>query len=84
MHVLAAAGLRALAFDQRGYSPGARPLAVEDSDLVHLASDVLAFAFERTQRRDSRSRALRCGVCFSPIQPVTKHNKEKCLGLQCA
>ena len=46
MHVLGAVGLRALAFDERGYSPGARPLAVEDYDLVHLTSDVLAFADE--------------------------------------
>lgn len=44
MHALAAAGLRALAFDQRGYSQGARPLAVKDYDLVHLTTDVLAFA----------------------------------------
>ena len=44
MHALASAGLRALAFDQRGYSPLARPSAVEDYDLVHLTSDVLAFA----------------------------------------
>jgi pimeloyl-ACP methyl ester carboxylesterase len=43
MHALAAGGLRAQAFDQRGYSPGARPLAVEDYDIVHLTSDVLAF-----------------------------------------
>ena len=44
MHGIAAVGLRALAFDQRGYSPGARPPAIGDYDLVHLASDVLAFA----------------------------------------
>jgi pimeloyl-ACP methyl ester carboxylesterase len=44
MHAIAAIGLRALAFDQRGYSPGARPPAVKDYDLVHLTSDVLAFA----------------------------------------
>jgi hypothetical protein len=44
MHGIAAVGLRALAFDQRGYSPGARPPAIEDYDLVHLTSDVLAFA----------------------------------------
>ena len=44
MHALAAGGLRAQAFDQRGYSPGAHPLAVEDYDIVHLTSDVLAFA----------------------------------------
>jgi len=44
MHTLAAAGFRALAFDQRGYSAGARPLEVDDYDLAHLTSDVLAFA----------------------------------------
>jgi pimeloyl-ACP methyl ester carboxylesterase len=44
MHALAAGGLRAQAFDQRGYSPGARPIAVEDYNIVHLTSDVLAFA----------------------------------------
>jgi pimeloyl-ACP methyl ester carboxylesterase len=44
MHALAAADFRALTFDQRGYSPGARPPAVEDYGVVHLTSDVLAFA----------------------------------------
>jgi pimeloyl-ACP methyl ester carboxylesterase len=44
MHMLAAAGFRALAFDQRGYSAAARPLEVDEYDVVHLTSDVLAFA----------------------------------------
>ena len=44
MYALAAAGFRALAFDQRGYSPGARPLEVDRYDIAHLTSDVLAFA----------------------------------------
>lgn len=38
------AGHRVLAFDQRGYSPGAQPSAVEDYRLDRLADDVLALA----------------------------------------
>lgn len=38
---LAAAGFRAVALDQRGYSPGARPDAVEDYALPHLVADVI-------------------------------------------
>ena len=41
---LADAGYRAVAFDQRGYSPGARPEAVEAYAMEHLVSDVLAVA----------------------------------------
>jgi len=41
---LGAAGFRAVAFDQRGYSPGARPAAVADYALPHLTADVLAVA----------------------------------------
>lgn len=41
---LEAAGYRAIAFDQRGYSPGARPPAVEDYRLDALVSDALAVA----------------------------------------
>ncbi|MGH9615807.1 MAG: alpha/beta fold hydrolase [Acidobacteriaceae bacterium] len=41
---LAAAGFRTFAPDQRGYSTGARPSAVESYDVSHLASDALAFA----------------------------------------
>jgi pimeloyl-ACP methyl ester carboxylesterase len=39
-----AAGFRAVAVEQRGYSPGARPLAVEDYATDRLAADVLGFA----------------------------------------
>lgn len=48
-HQLAAlgdAGYRALAFDQRGYSPGARPEGVENYSVERLAADVLAVADE--------------------------------------
>jgi pimeloyl-ACP methyl ester carboxylesterase len=41
---LAPAGYRVLAFDQRGYAPGARPSAVEAYRLERLAGDVLALA----------------------------------------
>jgi pimeloyl-ACP methyl ester carboxylesterase len=39
---LAESGLRAVAIDQRGYSPGARPLAVADYAMPHLTADVVA------------------------------------------
>lgn len=39
---LHAAGLRTYALDQRGYSPGARPPAVEDYRIGECAADVLA------------------------------------------
>lgn len=42
--VLAAAGFRAVAPDQRGYSPGARPEGVGEYDVDCLAEDVLAMA----------------------------------------
>ncbi|MQA95938.1 MAG: alpha/beta fold hydrolase [Streptosporangiales bacterium] len=38
---LHAAGLRTIAPDQRGYSPGARPSAVEDYETPHLVGDVI-------------------------------------------
>ena len=38
------AGFQAVAIDQRGYSPGARPGAVEDYTVDRLTSDVLGFA----------------------------------------
>ncbi|MFN8040747.1 MAG: alpha/beta hydrolase [Acidimicrobiales bacterium] len=41
---LAAAGYRTIAPDQRGYSPGARPVAVEDYRLDLLVDDVLGLA----------------------------------------
>ena len=44
VEALAEAGYRAVAFDQRGYSPGARPHAVEDYRIAHLVGDSLAVA----------------------------------------
>ncbi|MFF0215949.1 alpha/beta fold hydrolase [Streptomyces vinaceus] len=41
---LARAGYRALAVDQRGYAPGARPDRVADYTVHRLVGDVLAFA----------------------------------------
>lgn len=43
---LAEAGYRAVAFDQRGYSPGARPEGVDSYGIDHLVADVLAVADE--------------------------------------
>jgi len=40
----AAQGYRALAFDQRGYSPNARPTEIEDYHIDRLVEDVLAVA----------------------------------------
>jgi pimeloyl-ACP methyl ester carboxylesterase len=44
--VLAAAGYRAVAPDQRGYSPGARPAAVEAYGIDHLVADAVAMCDE--------------------------------------
>ena len=44
MPAVGAAGFRAVAVDQRGYSPEARPLAVEDYATDRLTADVLGFA----------------------------------------
>ena len=41
---LGEAGYRAVAFDQRGYSPGARPAEVSDYAMQHLAADVIGVA----------------------------------------
>jgi pimeloyl-ACP methyl ester carboxylesterase len=41
---LAAAGYRAVAPDQRGYSPGVRPTGIEDYRLDHAVGDVRAMA----------------------------------------
>jgi pimeloyl-ACP methyl ester carboxylesterase len=41
---LAAAGYRAVAPDQRGYSPGARPTAVDDYQVLLLVQDILDLA----------------------------------------
>jgi len=42
--VLADAGYRVLAPDQRGYSPGARPEGIENYSYARIASDVIALA----------------------------------------
>jgi pimeloyl-ACP methyl ester carboxylesterase len=47
IEALAAVGYRAVAFDQRGYSPGARPGAVEEYRIGHLVTDALAIGGER-------------------------------------
>lgn len=44
LEALSAAGMRALAFDQRGYSPGARPEGVDAYGVDHLVADALAVA----------------------------------------
>src|SRR2546423_920611 len=44
LSALGAAGYRAVAFDQRGYSPGARPADVSAYAIPHLVADVLAGA----------------------------------------
>jgi pimeloyl-ACP methyl ester carboxylesterase len=44
MPLVAAAGFRAVAVDQRGYSPGARPAEVADYSVDHLLSDIDGFA----------------------------------------
>jgi pimeloyl-ACP methyl ester carboxylesterase len=44
MAPVAAAGFRAVAVDQRGYSPGARPTEVADYAIDHLLSDIDGFA----------------------------------------
>jgi len=44
LEVLAAAGYRAIAPDQRGYSTGARPPEVADYTSEHLVADVVALA----------------------------------------
>jgi len=44
LEALGSEGYRALAFDQRGYSPRARPPAVEDYRIAELVADVLAVA----------------------------------------
>lgn len=49
--LLHAAGLRTLAPDQRGYSPGARPAGVAAYRLEHLVGDVIALADATGQER---------------------------------
>ena len=47
LEALAGAGFRAVAFDQRGYSPRARPAEVQDYRIGHLVEDALAVAGPR-------------------------------------
>ena len=47
LEALAAAGYRAIAFDQRGYSPGARPDDVKQYRIAHLVTDALAVGGDR-------------------------------------
>ena len=51
MHLLAAAGLRVVAMDQRGYASGARPAGVEAYGIDRLVSDVLGFAEQLSAER---------------------------------
>lgn len=44
LHALGAAGYRAVAVNQRGYSPGARPSEIADYLVEHLVADALGFA----------------------------------------
>lgn len=44
MGAVAAAGYRCVAVDQRGYSPGARPEAIEDYAMTSIVGDAAAFA----------------------------------------
>lgn len=44
LRALADVGYRAIAVDQRGYSPGARPLQIADYAVENLVTDVLGFA----------------------------------------
>ena len=46
LHALADAGFRVVAPDQRGYSPGARPAAVEAYGIDHLVADTLGMCDE--------------------------------------
>jgi pimeloyl-ACP methyl ester carboxylesterase len=51
MDDLAAEGFRAVAFDQRGYSDGARPDGVKAYAVEHLVADVLAIADDQGGHR---------------------------------
>ena len=53
MSALGEAGHRAVAFDQRGYSPGARPVGVEHYGIDSLVADA----------RRARERRARGGSC---------------------
>jgi pimeloyl-ACP methyl ester carboxylesterase len=51
MPALAAAGYHAVAPDQRGYSPGARPVGDEHYTIEHMVADTLAIADHYRARR---------------------------------
>jgi len=51
LEALAGAGYRAVAFDQRGYSPGARPADVAAYAMPNLVADVLGVADALGERR---------------------------------
>jgi pimeloyl-ACP methyl ester carboxylesterase len=51
MEAVAAAGYRAVAFDQRGYSPGARPSELDAYKVSKLTSDALAIADALNRKR---------------------------------
>jgi pimeloyl-ACP methyl ester carboxylesterase len=51
LEAVAARGYRALAFDQRGYSSGARPPDVADYHIDHLVADALAVADSQGMER---------------------------------
>jgi pimeloyl-ACP methyl ester carboxylesterase len=51
MHPIAQAGFRAVAVDQRGYSPEARPQEVKEYVIEHLISDVQGFVNVLGRRR---------------------------------
>lgn len=51
MHPIAQAGFHAVAVDQRGYSPEARPKEVSDYRIEHLVSDIQGFVDALGRRR---------------------------------
>jgi pimeloyl-ACP methyl ester carboxylesterase len=55
LEALAAAGYRAVAPDQRGYSPKARPTAVRAYRMAQLVADVVAIADRRARCSRSQS-----------------------------
>jgi pimeloyl-ACP methyl ester carboxylesterase len=44
MAAVSHAGVRTVAFDQRGYSPGARPAAMEEYEITRLVADIVGAA----------------------------------------
>jgi pimeloyl-ACP methyl ester carboxylesterase len=51
LYALGAAGYRAVAVDQRGYAPGARPPRIEDYAIDRLVADALALASSQGAQR---------------------------------